>query len=82
MVKERTEIHPSCLKVAEEEVVWRAFTEFYMPGKVVRANRIRHYHWVKLYDETNGQNNLRAKQAEMQLVYSEAPADWARKVEI
>ena len=28
---------PSCSKVAEEEVVWRVFTEFDMPGKVIQA---------------------------------------------
>ena len=48
----------SCLKDFVEEVVWRAFTEFDMPGKVIRAE------WdssplMKIYDETDGQNNLR-----------------------
>ena len=37
LVKERTEIRLSCLDVAEEEIVWRAFTEFDKPGKVIRA---------------------------------------------
>ena len=35
--RERTDKRPSCSKDAEEEVVWRAFTEFDLPGKVFRA---------------------------------------------
>ena len=37
MIKEQTEIRPSSSKDFEEEVVWRAFTEFDMPGKVLRT---------------------------------------------
>ena len=37
LIQERTEIRPSCSKDFEEEVVCRAFTEFDMPGKVIRA---------------------------------------------
>ena len=61
LIKEWTEIRPSSSKDFEEEVVWRAFTKFDMPRKVIRGDWIRHPHWVKLYDETNGQNNLHAK---------------------
>ena len=35
--RERTDKRPSCSKDAQEEVVWRAFTEFDMSGKVIRA---------------------------------------------
>ncbi len=35
--RKRTEIRPSCQKDAEEEVVWQAFPEFDLPGKVIRA---------------------------------------------
>ena len=59
--KERTEIRPSCLKVADEEIVWWAFMEFDMPGKVIRAEWDSPFPLMKIYDETNGQNNLRAK---------------------
>ena len=31
------------------------------PGKSFGPNGIRHPHWVKIYGETNGPNNLRAK---------------------
>ena len=61
LIKERTEIRPFSSKDFEEEIVWRAFTEFDRPGKSSGPNGIRHLHWVKLYDETNGQNNLRAE---------------------
>ena len=37
LIKERTEICPSCLKIVEEEIVWQAFTEFDMPRKVVQT---------------------------------------------
>ena len=33
--KKWTEIRPSCLKVFEEEIVWRAFTEFDTPVKII-----------------------------------------------
>ena len=37
LIRERTGIRPFCLKDIEEEVVWRAFIEFDMPRKVIRA---------------------------------------------
>ena len=37
LIQERTEILPSCQKDFEEEIVWWAFTEFNMPGKVIRV---------------------------------------------
>ena len=61
LVKQWAEIRPSCLKDFEEEVVWRAFIEFNMPEKVIRAEWDSSSPLVKIYDETNGQNNLRAK---------------------
>ena len=54
LVKERTEIHLSCLKDFEEGVVWQAFTEFDMPEKVIRAEWDSSSPLVKIYDETNG----------------------------
>ena len=36
-MKELTEIRPSSSKDFEEEVVWRAFTEFDITGKTIRA---------------------------------------------
>ena len=35
--RERTDKRPSCSKNSEEVIVWRAFTEFDLPGKVIRA---------------------------------------------
>ena len=69
LVKERTEIRLSCLKDAEEVVVWRAFTVFDMLGKVVRAEWDSSFSLVKIYVETNGQNNLRAKHTKFFLLH-------------
>ena len=38
-------------------------------GKSSGPNGIRHPHWVKIYDETNGQNNLRAKHTKFFLLH-------------
>ena len=54
--KERTEMRLSCSKDFEA-----GFTEFDMPGKVVWAEWDPSSSLVKIYDETNGQNCLRAK---------------------
>ena len=69
LVKERTEIRPSCLKDFEEEVVLQVFTEFDMPGKVIRAEWDLSSPLVKIYDDTNGQNNLRAKHTKFFLLH-------------
>ena len=61
LIEERTEIRLSSSKDFEEEVVWWAFTEFDMPGKVIRVEWDSSSSLVIIYDETNGQNNLRAK---------------------
>ena len=61
LIKDETEIGPSSSKDFEEVIVWWAFTEFDMPGKVIRAEWDLSSSLVKIYDETNGQNNLRAK---------------------
>ena len=37
--REQTDIRPFCSKDVEEEVVWRAFTKFDLPRKVIRAER-------------------------------------------
>ena len=60
-MNERTKSTSVCSKDPEEEVVWRVFTEFDLPGKSSVPNGICHPHWVKIYDETSGQNNLHAK---------------------
>ena len=65
----------SSSKDFEEEVVWRTFTEFDMPGKVIRAEWDSSSPLVKIYDETNGQNNLHAKHTKFFLLHTQ-PLWW------
>ena len=61
---------PSCLKDFEE-VVWRAFTEFDMPEKVIRDEWDSSSLLGDIYDETNGQNNLWAKHTKFFLLQTD-----------
>ena len=61
LIQEWTEIHLSCLKDFEEEVVCKLPPNLICPGKSSGPNGISHPHWVEIYDETNSQNNLCTK---------------------
>ena len=73
LIKEGTEIRLSCSKDFEEEIVWWAFIEFDMPGKVIRAEWDSSSSLVKIYDETYSQSNLRAKHTKFFLLQDTFP---------